>query len=58
MPGPPMGAGAFLVLFYGFVIFGGIIIFYVFMSVAVERAPGTLTALLIIGLIITYIAFR
>ncbi|UFX45599.1 hypothetical protein HAP47_0002385 [Bradyrhizobium sp. 41S5] len=53
-----MGAGALLIFFYGFVIFGGIIIFYVFLNVAVERAPGTLTAFFIIGLLITYVAFR
>jgi hypothetical protein len=46
------------VIFYGLAILLGIIVFYVAVSVAIERAPGCLMVFLIIGVAIACFVYR
>lgn len=45
-------------LLYGLAAFLSIIVLYVVVSVAVERAPGLLIGCLVVGLAIAYFTFR
>lgn len=56
MLGPPMVPHAAILIYPAVAL--ALIVLYVVFSVAVERTPGCLAIVLIVGLIVAYFAFR